>query len=128
MKFKSLHTCIRVYDLEKSVEFYKKALGMIEIKRNDMPENKCTLVYLATEKGEHEIELTYNYGNEPYELGNGYSHVAYSVANLEEAHEFHKNLGIPVTDMKGLHAGLKNFYFITDPDGYKIEIIRANYL
>ncbi len=125
MKFTTVHTCIRVYDLEKSVEFYKKALNLVETNRKDHPEAKFTLVYLATEPGAHEIELTYNYGNEPYELGNGYSHVAFTVPNLEESYELHKEMGVAVTELKGLTAGARNFYFIADPDGYRIEIIRG---
>ncbi len=125
MKFTTVHTCIRVHDLEKSVEFYTKALNLVETRRNDNPEAKFTLVYLATEPGAHEIELTYNYGAEPYDLGNGYSHIAFTVPNLEETYEFHKEMGVTVTELKGVGGGPKNIYFIADPDGYKVEIIRA---
>ncbi len=125
MQFKTVHTCIRVHNLEKSVEFYTKALNLVETNRKDHPESKFTLVYLATEQGAHEIELTYNYDAEPYNLGNGYSHIAFTVPNLEEAYETHKEMGVTVTELKGLVAGAKNFYFIADPDGYRIEIIRG---
>ncbi len=125
MKFKALHTCIRVFDLEKSVEFYTKALNLVEVARKDNPEKKFTLVYLATEEGDHEIELTYNYDNPPYELGNGYSHIAFSVEDFEETFAFHKEMGVTITEMYGITPGVVNIYFIKDPDGYKIEIIRA---
>ncbi len=125
MEFKIYHTCIRVYDLEKSIEFYKKALNMKVSRTKDAPENKFTLVYLNTEDGEHEIELTYNYGAEPYDLGTGYSHIAFTTANFEEAYEFHKEMGVTCTEMYGLEKGAKEIYFIKDPDGYKVEIIRA---
>ena len=76
MAVKMLHTCIRVMDLEKSLKFYKEALGLIETRRKDFPEHKFTLVYLSNELGGYEVELTYNYNPEkPYELGNGFSHI-----------------------------------------------------
>lgn len=61
MSVKMLHTCIRVMDLEKSLKFYKEALGLIETRRKDFPEHKFSLVYLSNEVGGYEIELTYNY-------------------------------------------------------------------
>lgn len=125
MNFRSLHTCIRVYNLDKSIDFYTKALGLKVTNKKDYPEDKFTLVYLGDSESDHEIELTYNYGHDPYELGNGYSHIAYEVDDLEKAHEEHKKMGYKVTDLWGL-SDSKNpkFYFITDPDGYDIEIIR----
>ena len=125
MNFKALHTCIRVYDLDKSVDFYTKALGLKVTNKKDFPEDKFTLVYLGDNESDHEIELTYNYGHEPYVLGNGYSHIAYEVDDLEKAHEEHKKMGYKVTDLWGLSdSKIPKFYFITDPDGYDIEIIR----
>nr|WP_277985526.1 VOC family protein [Miniphocaeibacter massiliensis] len=122
---KAIHTCIRVYDLEKSIEFYEKALGLKVTKKKDYPEDKFTLVYLGDGESEHEIELTYNYGHEPYDLGNGYSHIAYSVEDLEDAHAEHVRLGYKVTELSGLSdSNRPKFYFITDPDGYDIEIVR----
>ncbi len=122
---KAIHTCIRVFNLEKSVEFYEKALGLTVTRKKDFPEDKFTLVYLGDGKSEHEIELTYNYGHEPYELGNGYSHIAYEVDELEESHKKHTDLGYKVTSLSGLSDSNKpTFYFITDPDGYDIEIVR----
>ena len=64
MSVKMLHTCIRVMDLEKSLEFYKNALGLMETKRKDFPEHKFTLVYLSDKDGGYELELTYNYNPE----------------------------------------------------------------
>ena len=123
MKF--LHTCYRVVNLEKSVEFYNKALGFSETRRRDFPEYKFTLVYMALPDSTHELELTYNYDHVSYELGNGYSHIAVSVENLEAEHEKHKNAGYKVSEMSGLPGAAPMFYFITDPDGYEIEVIRA---
>ena len=68
MSVKMLHTCIRVMDLEKSLEFYQNALGLIETRRKEFPEHKFTLVYLSDKEGGYELELTYNYNPEkPYE-------------------------------------------------------------
>ncbi|MBI9057225.1 MAG: VOC family protein [Labilibaculum sp.] len=126
MNYKLEHACIRVMDLDKSVDFYKKALSLEELKRRDYPDYKFTLVYLSDENRNFEIELTYNYNTEkPYEMGNGFSHFALTVSDLEESYEFHKNMGLETTDLKGLPGEKPKYYFITDPDGYKIEIIRS---
>ncbi len=121
---KMAHTCIRVKDLEASLTFYQQALGFIENRRKDFPENKFTLVYLAFPNDGYELELTYNYGHDPYELGNGYGHIAVAVENLEALHDEHKAAKYNITDLKGLPGTAPSYYFITDPDGYKIEIIR----
>lgn len=126
MEYKMLHTCIRVMDLEKSLKFYKEALGFVETQRKDFPENEFTLVYLSDKSGKYELELTYNYDQEePYEIGNGFSHIAVSVENLEESQKIHKNMGYKVTELKGLPGSPPKYYFVTDPDGYDVEIIRA---
>mgnify|MGYP001106201763 CR=1 FL=1 len=125
MKFGMLHTCIRVMDLEKSLDFYKNALGLKVVKELDYPEYEFSLVYLSDEEENYELELTYNYNPEkPYELGNGFSHIALSVKDLEVAHSKHKDLGYEVTDMKGLPGNPPNYFFVKDPDGYSVEIIR----
>lgn len=127
MKYNLVHGCIRVMDLDKSLDFYTNALGLNEVRRKDYPEHKFTLVYLSDEAGNFEIELTYNYNPEkPYEIGNGFSHFALTVENLEESWKVHKDMGYEVTDLKGLPGTPPRFYFVTDPDGYKVEIIRAD--
>ncbi|MDR7869747.1 MAG: VOC family protein [Tissierellaceae bacterium] len=126
MNFKFLHTCIRVMDLEKSLKFYKEALGLKETRRKDFPEDEFTLVYLSDEDGKYELELTYNYNPEkPYEIGDGFSHIAVSVDDLEASREKHKEMGYEVTELMGLPNELPRYYFVTDPDGYDVEIIRA---
>ena len=126
MSVKMLHTCIRVMDLEKSLKFYKEALGLIETRRKEFPEHKFSLVYLSNEIGGYEIELTYNYDVEkPYELGNGFSHIALEAVDLEGMREKHISLGYEVTPLKGLPGTKPSYYFVTDPDGYKVEVIRA---
>lgn len=127
MSVKMLHTCIRVMDLEKSLEFYKNALGLVETRRKDFPEHKFTLVYLSNEIGGYEIELTYNYDPEkPYEIGNGFSHTAIGVDDVEALRQKHIDMGYKVTDLKGLPGQKPRYYFVTDPDGYMVEVIRNN--
>ena len=126
MKYKIVHGCIRVKNLEKSLDFYMNALSLREISRKDFPEHKFTLVYLSDEAGNFEIELTYNYDTEkPYDLGNGFSHFALTVDDLEGSHRRHGEMGYEVTDLKGLPGSEPKYYFVSDPDGYKVEIIRA---
>ncbi len=124
MAVKMLHTCIRVKNLEESLKFYKEGFGLIETSRKDYPDYKFSLVYLSNEEGGYEIELTYNYDSEGYDLGDGFSHIAVGVDNLEESRENHIALGYEVTDLKGLPGEKPHYYFVTDPDGYKVEVIR----
>ncbi len=127
MEYKMLHTCIRVMDLDKSLKFYTEALGLLETKRKDFPEDKFTLVFLSDKSGGYELELTYNYNpDKPYEIGNGFSHIAVTVADLEGSRELHKDMGYEVTKLMGLPGSPPRFYFVTDPDGYEVEIIRAD--
>ena len=127
LNYKFVHSCIRVMDLEESVEFYKKALGLKVTSERDFPEDKFTLVYMTDEEENFELELTYNYDREePYTIGDGYSHLAVVVDDLESSHKKHKELGYEVTDLSGIGGSSGSFYFLTDPDGYDIEIIRGN--
>ena len=126
MKYKLEHGCIRVKKLNSSLDFYEKALGLKEVRRKDFPKYEFTLVYLSDENNNFEIELTYNYHTDkPYELGNGFSHFALTVENLEESHKMHRDMGYEVGDLKGLPGENPKYYFVKDPDGYAIEIIRA---
>ncbi len=122
MDFTFTHTCIRVFDLEKSIKFYEEALNLNIVKRKDF--DSFSLVYLTDKNKNHEIELTYNVGQEkPYDLGNGYSHIAFYVKDIEEAYNLHKELGYSVTDLKRISPDNPRIYFVTDPDGYKVELI-----
>lgn len=126
MKVKMLHTCIRVMNLEESLKFYKNALGLVETRRKDFPDYKFTLVYLSDKENSYEIELTYNYDPEkPYDLGNGFSHIAIGTENIEEMRNNLEQLGYEVTPLKGLPGEEPHYYFVTDPDGYKIEVIKT---
>ncbi|TJX14414.1 lactoylglutathione lyase [Tissierella creatinini] len=126
MEYKLLHSCIRVMDLKKSVAFYKNALGLVETERKDFPEDEFTLVYLSDADKNFELELTYNYNPEkPYVIGDGYSHLAVSASDLEASREKHIEMGYEVTELMGLPGTPPKFYFLTDPDGYEIEVLRA---
>ena len=126
MNFKMLHTCIRVMDLEKSLKFYKEALGLKETRKKDFPEDEFTLVYLSDEEKNYELELTYNYNPEkPYTIGDGFSHMAFSVDDLEESRQKHIDMGYKTTELMGLPGEKPRYYFVTDPDGYEVEILRT---
>ncbi|MEQ9763150.1 VOC family protein [Streptococcus sp. ZJ151] len=120
---KPLHTCVRIKDLDASLKFYADALSLTEDRRLDFPDQEFTIVYLRAEGYEYELELTYNYGHAAYELGDGYGHIALGVEDIENLHKAHQEAGYSITDIKGLPDQKPMFYFITDPDGYKIEII-----
>ena len=118
------HTCYRVADLEKSIKFYTEAFDFKVSRERDFKEYRFTLVYLTLPGSDYELELTYNYDHGAYDLGDGYGHIAISVSDLEGLYEKHKEAGYDVTDLKGLPGFPPSYYFIKDPDGYKIEVIR----
>lgn len=122
------HTCIRVKNLEETVKFYTEALNYVEAGRLDYPEDKFTIVYLELEGDSAQLELTYNYDHPGYDLGNGYSHIALYTDSMEADHARLKDGGYKVTDLAQLPGDPEpRFFFITDPDGYDIEIINENY-
>jgi lactoylglutathione lyase len=129
MSGKFLHTMIRVGDLERSIAFYTKLLGMKELRRRDVPEGKYTLAFLGygagNAEGQGEIELTYNYGVEKYDLGNGFGHLAVGVPDVAAACEAVRAGGGKVTREAGpVKFGTTIIAFVEDPDGYKIELIQ----
>lgn len=125
MNYQIVHMCIRVMDLDKSLAFYKDALGFEITRRKDFPDDEFSLVYLSDADRRFELELTYNYNPEkPYVIGNGYSHLAVVVEDLEASHQRHKDMGYEVTKLSGLPGTPPRFYFLDDPDGYSIEVIR----
>ena len=123
---KMLHACLRVKNLEASQKFYEEGFGFKETRRKDYPDHQFTLVYLALPGDDFEIELTYNYDHGPYIVGYGFSHLALSSDDLEADNAKHKALGYPTTDIKGLPGSPGRYYFVTDPDGYRVEVIRAD--
>jgi len=115
-------------DLEKSMKFYQEALGLEVESFRDFPDYKFTLVFLTDESKQHAIELTYNYNQEPpYTIGNGFSHIAVGVKDLEASRIFHQELGYEVTDFKGTAGAPPRYYFVKDPDGYLVEVIRRDH-
>lgn len=124
MHFKMIHTCLRVLDLKASEAFYQKALGFSIVRRKEYP-GDFTLSYMAAPGSPFELELTWNEGRtEPYEMGNGYSHLAVGVTDLEAAHQQHSDMGLSPGPLKGLPGSPPKFYFLDDPDGYKVEVVR----
>ena len=124
MHFPMIHVCYRVLDLEASEKFYMEAFGFEISRKKDFP-GDFTLSYLRAPGLDFEIELTYNYGHEePYTIGDGYSHLAVSAEDLEASHKRHREMGLEMTDLKGLAGGKPRFYFVTDPDGYRVEVVR----
>ena len=125
---KFLHTMLRVGNLERSVAFYTNLLGMKELRRRDVPDGKYTLVFLGygegNKEGQGEIELTYNYGVERYEIGTAFGHLAVGVPNVKAACEAVRAGGGRVTREAGpVKFGTTIIAFVEDPDGYKIELI-----
>jgi lactoylglutathione lyase len=124
-----LHTMIRVGDIDRSVAFYTKLLGMKELRRRDVPDGKYTLVFLGygtgNAEGQGEIELTYNYGVDKYEQGNAFGHLAVGVPDVAAACEAVRAGGGKVTREAGpVKHGTTIIAFVEDPDGYKIELIQ----
>jgi lactoylglutathione lyase len=123
MTARFLHTMLRVGDLERSVGFYTQLLGMKELRRRDVPEGKYTLVFLGYGDGA-EIELTYNYGVERYEIGTAFGHLALGVPDIVATVEAIRAGGGRVTREPGpVKFGTTVIAFVEDPDGYKIELI-----
>lgn len=122
-----LHTMLRVGDLDRSVDFYTRIMGMKLLRRHDFPEGKFTLAFVGyqDEQNGAVIELTYNWGVETYDLGNAFGHIAIEVDDAYAACERVKALGGTIAREAGPMAhGTTVIAFVTDPDGYKIELIQ----
>jgi len=124
-----LHTMLRVGNLDRSVKFYTDLLGMKELRRRDVPDGKYTLVFLGygegNREGQGEIELTYNYGVEKYDVGTAFGHLAVGVPDVAASCELVRKGGGKVTREAGpVKFGTTIIAFVEDPDGYKIELIQ----
>ena len=123
---KAIHTMIRVKDEAKSVDFYKKVFGLEIADRVDF--ETFTLIYMKNKSTDFELELTINKGNtEAYNLGNGYGHMAFVVDDIKAEHARIAKAGFTPKDVKQMAHGGKpfaEFFFIDDPDGYKIEMVQ----
>ncbi|MEO1623051.1 MAG: lactoylglutathione lyase [Cyanobacteria bacterium J06632_3] len=123
-----LHTMIRVGNLEKSINFYCDVLGMKLLRQKDYPGGKFTLAFVGYgDEADHTVlELTHNWETESYDLGSGYGHVALGVDDIYATCEAIKQHGGNVTREPGpMKHGTTVIAFVTDPDGYKIELIEG---
>ena len=119
MKFKMVHENYNVVDLEKSLAFYEKALGLKEKRRKTDEEGSFIIVYIGNEETDFELELTWLEEHpQKYDLGEEEFHLAFHVDDFEAAHALHENMGCIAFENHDLGV-----YFITDPDGYWLEII-----
>jgi lactoylglutathione lyase len=125
---KAIHTMIRVLDEARSVSFYDKAFGLKVAERLDFPD--FTLVYLSNEETPFEVELTINKDRSaPYQLGDGYGHVAFSVDDIEREHVRFTEAGLSprnIVEFNREGRPFARFFFVEDPDGYKIEVLQRH--
>lgn len=121
MKFRIAHTNINVTDLENSVEFYGKALGLAELRSKQAADGSYKLAFLSDEKGEYMLELTWLRDKEGrYDLGDNEGHIAFVTDDYDAAHRLHSDMGCICYENKAM-----GLYFIEDPDGYWLEIVPA---
>ncbi len=123
---KPIHMMVRVKDEARSVDFYRRAFGLEIAERVDFPD--FTLIYMRPPKGDFEVELTVNKGRtETYNLGDGYGHIAFASDDLDAERARMTEAGLSPKDIKEMmHDGkpFGRFFFIEDPDGYKIEVLQ----
>ncbi len=123
-----LHTMIRVGDLQQSITFYTKVLGMTLLRQKDYPEGKFTLAFVGYgEEADHcVIELTHNWDTTQYEIGTGFGHFALEVDDVYQATDkIRQQGGKIIRDAGPMNAGSTIIAFVEDPDGYQIELIGA---
>ncbi|KGK86246.1 lactoylglutathione lyase [Desulfosporosinus sp. HMP52] len=119
MKFRFEHNNINVLNLEKSLDFYREALGLVEVKRHVQAEGEFILVYLGDGVTQHSLELTWlRDRTEAYNLGENEFHIAFRVDDFEAAYEHHKRMGCICYENREM-----GIYFINDPDNYWLEIL-----
>jgi lactoylglutathione lyase len=121
MKFKFVHNNFNVLDLDRSIRFYEEALGLKEVRRVTPESGEYILVFLGDGSTGHSLELTWlRDRKEPYNLGENEFHLAFSVDDLEAAHQHHAAMGCICYENSRL-----GIYFIADPDNYWLEIVPA---
>ena len=122
MKFKFCHNNFNVLNLEKSLEFYEKSLGLVETKRKEAEDGSFILVFLGDGETTHSLELTWlRDWDRPYNLGDNEFHLALRVNDFDAAYKLHKEMGCICYENKEM-----GIYFISDPDNYWIEILPVN--
>ena len=121
MKFKMYHENYNVFDLDKSLEFYDKALGLKEVRRIEAEDGSFIIVFVGNDTTDFQLELTWlRDRTEPYNLGDEEFHLAFQAEDFETAHKLHEEMGCIC--FENTEMGL---YFIKDPDGYWLEIVPA---
>lgn len=119
MQFKMIHENYNVANLEKSIEFYNKALGLKEVRRKNADDGSFIIVYMANENSDFELELTWLRDmDRPYNLGDCEFHLAFRTDDFDGAYKLHKEMGCICYENPGM-----GIYFISDPDGYWLEIV-----
>ena len=119
MKLKMIHENYNVHDLDRSLAFYQKALGLSEVRRITAPDGAFIIVYLANEESDFQLELTWLRDmDRPYNLGDCEFHLAFQVEDFDAAHALHKEMGCICFENEAM-----GIYFIQDPDGYWLEIV-----
>ncbi len=114
-----LHTNFNVFDLEKSLDFYQKALGLSEVRRVNASDGSFIIVFLEDGQTKAQLELTWlRDRKEPYNLGDKEFHICYRVKDKKQAHSLHSEMGCICYENREM-----DLYFIEDPDGYWIEIV-----
>ena len=124
-----LHTMLRVGDLQRSIKFYTDVMGMQMLRTTDRPDQKYSLAFVGydAEDKASVLELTYNYGVDKYDQGDAFGHIAIGVPDCRAACDRIRAGGGNVTrDAGPVKGGTTVIAFVTDPDGYKIELIQAN--
>ena len=122
-----LHTMLRVSDLQRAIDFYTQVLGMTLLRTTERPEQKYSLAFVGygSNPDHAEIELTHNHGVDSYELGTAYGHIALGVPDVYAACDKIRAAGGNITREPGpVKGGNTLIAFVTDPDGYKIELIQ----
>ncbi len=125
---KAIHMMIRVLNESRSVAFYEQAFGLLVVER--LPFETFTLVYLRNDETDFELELTINAGRtQPYSIGDGYGHLAFSTADLAAEHARMALAGLAprdIVDFAPAGTVIARFFFIADPDGYQVEVLQRN--
>lgn len=116
--------CLRVRDIDATLDFYTGLFDFEVASRREFPEDKFDLIYLNSPGTSVQIELTYNYDADPYVIGNGFSHLGVTVNDLEKMHEICKASPYETGELRGLSGETPSYFFVTDPDGYRIEVKR----
>ena len=119
MKFKMIHENYNVRDMQKSLAFYEKALGLREKHRKEFPDGSALIIYIGNDEADFELELTWLRDHpENYDLGECEFHLAFRTDDYESAHKKHEEMGCICYENPAM-----GIYFITDPDGYWLEIV-----